>query len=245
MTLPVTFAFNIGFMVAVGILLDTFIVRTIMVPAAVELLGDRIWWPSTRRAAAAPCASTTSPPTRPTSMPGAAVEATTLERPPELDEVGRAAQVGARRLLEAAQAVAQRVGVHVQGAGGLLDAHPAVEPRAQRRLELVAEAAERGQRLEVAAANASPSASSARIAGRIERSASENTPCSPNASAVCSARLASANAPGSVGQPRRRPEADAHAGDGARRGRARCRRGRGRARDEPVVAGQRERRRGG
>ena len=32
MTLPVTFAFNIGFMVAVGILLDTFIVRTIMVP---------------------------------------------------------------------------------------------------------------------------------------------------------------------------------------------------------------------
>src|SRR4051794_11054587 len=47
MTLPVTFAFNIGFMVAVGILLDTFIVRTIMVPAAVELLGDRIWWPST------------------------------------------------------------------------------------------------------------------------------------------------------------------------------------------------------
>src|SRR6476646_6275312 len=47
MTLPVTFAFNIGFMVAVGILLDTFIVRTIMVPAAVELLGDRVWWPST------------------------------------------------------------------------------------------------------------------------------------------------------------------------------------------------------
>jgi putative drug exporter of the RND superfamily len=46
MTLPITFAFNIGFMVAVGILLDTFIVRTIMVPAAVELIGDRIWWPS-------------------------------------------------------------------------------------------------------------------------------------------------------------------------------------------------------
>jgi RND superfamily putative drug exporter len=49
MTLPVTFAFNIGFMVAVGILLDTFIVRTIMVPAAVELLGDHVWWPSTAR----------------------------------------------------------------------------------------------------------------------------------------------------------------------------------------------------
>jgi RND superfamily putative drug exporter len=47
LTLPIVFAFNIGFMVAVGILLDTFIVRTIMVPAAVELIGDKVWWPST------------------------------------------------------------------------------------------------------------------------------------------------------------------------------------------------------
>jgi putative drug exporter of the RND superfamily len=46
MTLPVTFIFDLGFMVAAGILLDTFVVRTIMVPALVELVGDRVWWPS-------------------------------------------------------------------------------------------------------------------------------------------------------------------------------------------------------
>jgi RND superfamily putative drug exporter len=47
LTLPVTFIFDLGFMVAVGILLDTFVVRTIMVPAIIELVGDRVWWPST------------------------------------------------------------------------------------------------------------------------------------------------------------------------------------------------------
>src|SRR5439155_18800352 len=65
-----------------------------------------------------------------------------LERPPELDEVRRLAQARAGALLEAVQAVAQRVRVHVQRPRGLLDAHALVEPRAQRGLELGAYAAE-------------------------------------------------------------------------------------------------------
>src|SRR3954471_19645778 len=73
-----------------------------------------------------------------------------LERPPQLDEVGRLAQRRARGLLETAQPVAQRVGVDVQGASGVLDPHLLVKPGAQRRLELGAEAAQFGERREVA-----------------------------------------------------------------------------------------------
>lgn len=35
-----------GFAVAVGLLLDTFVVRTLVVPSCAALLGDRNWWPS-------------------------------------------------------------------------------------------------------------------------------------------------------------------------------------------------------
>jgi RND superfamily putative drug exporter len=33
-------------MVGVGVLVDTFVVRTLVVPALFSLIGDRMWWPS-------------------------------------------------------------------------------------------------------------------------------------------------------------------------------------------------------
>ncbi|WP_278257941.1 MMPL family transporter [Nocardioides convexus] len=36
-----------------GVLLDTLVVRTVLVPALVMLLGDRFWWPARVTCAAA------------------------------------------------------------------------------------------------------------------------------------------------------------------------------------------------
>jgi putative drug exporter of the RND superfamily len=44
--LPLVFLTEIGFIVAFGVLLDTFVVRSILVPALTFMFGKRIWWPS-------------------------------------------------------------------------------------------------------------------------------------------------------------------------------------------------------
>jgi RND superfamily putative drug exporter len=44
--LPLVFLTELGFTIAFGVLLDTLIVRSILVPALVFDLGPAIWWPS-------------------------------------------------------------------------------------------------------------------------------------------------------------------------------------------------------
>ncbi len=46
-TLPLVFLTEIGFVIAFGVLLDTLVVRSLMVPALVFDIGPRVWFPST------------------------------------------------------------------------------------------------------------------------------------------------------------------------------------------------------
>ena len=44
--LPLLFLAQMAFLVGFGVLLDTFVVRSLVVPAAVAIIGDTVWWPS-------------------------------------------------------------------------------------------------------------------------------------------------------------------------------------------------------
>jgi putative drug exporter of the RND superfamily len=68
--LPLLILTQVAFIVAFGVLLDTFVVRSLVVPAAVYLLGDRVWWPSRLhrgRPSAGPPARHVDPATPPTA----------------------------------------------------------------------------------------------------------------------------------------------------------------------------------
>jgi RND superfamily putative drug exporter len=43
--LPLITLTQIGIIVGLGILLDTFLVRTVVIPALFSLIGPRMWWP--------------------------------------------------------------------------------------------------------------------------------------------------------------------------------------------------------
>ena len=59
--LPILFLAQIAFIVAFGVLLDTLVVRSLLVPALTVDIGRRVWWPS-RLARAEPAASRESTP---------------------------------------------------------------------------------------------------------------------------------------------------------------------------------------
>ena len=43
--LPLVVLAQLGVVICVGVLLDTLVVRTVLVPALALILGDRFWWP--------------------------------------------------------------------------------------------------------------------------------------------------------------------------------------------------------
>ena len=45
MALDLEALFQVGFTVALGLLVDAFLVRTFLVPSIALLLGERNWWP--------------------------------------------------------------------------------------------------------------------------------------------------------------------------------------------------------
>ena len=101
--LPILFLVQIAFIVAFGVLLDTLVVRSLLVPAVSYDLGDRIWWPvgvprigrhraspRTEGERAAPVLPTDQPADQPSDQPP--------DRPGDLD--GRAAEPAAEPAVE-------------------------------------------------------------------------------------------------------------------------------------------------
>ncbi|GAA2819083.1 hypothetical protein GCM10019017_76560 [Streptomyces showdoensis] len=47
--IPLAFLVQIAFIVAFGVLLDTLVVRSLLVPALVRDIGPAVWWPGALR----------------------------------------------------------------------------------------------------------------------------------------------------------------------------------------------------
>jgi putative drug exporter of the RND superfamily len=57
--LPLIVLTQVGIIVGLGILLDTFVVRTVIIPALFTLIGPRVWWPALRDAGTRDSGATT------------------------------------------------------------------------------------------------------------------------------------------------------------------------------------------
>ena len=58
--LPLIVLTQVGVIVALGVLLDTFVVRTLVVPALFTLVGERVWWPGDPRRGVTPAGEPTT-----------------------------------------------------------------------------------------------------------------------------------------------------------------------------------------
>lgn len=67
--LPLIVLTQLGITVGLGILLDTFVVRTLVIPALFALIGDRVWWPNDPRTAKSVEQQADLAPTQPAGVP--------------------------------------------------------------------------------------------------------------------------------------------------------------------------------
>jgi putative drug exporter of the RND superfamily len=84
---------NVGVGLALGVLMDTFLVRTLLVPSAVVLIGRWNWWPSAM-SRARPTATQATPAVPPDGGPGASF--TRVELLLKLPTEGRGGHAGSR-----------------------------------------------------------------------------------------------------------------------------------------------------
>jgi RND superfamily putative drug exporter len=75
--IPLVFLVQIAFLVAFGVLLDTTVVRSLLVPALAYDLGRLIWWPSSLDSSASPSGSSSA---SPSSAPSSAASPEELHR---------------------------------------------------------------------------------------------------------------------------------------------------------------------